>query len=305
MNEMQTVEYTESSNFQRLKNLEYGRYLEVLDALTLCCCGIEQCSPRARSGPEGKEMYLVYAVLSGTGTCRVGDADQMITAGQAFLIRPGEDAVLRADEQEPWTYTWIGFVGYNAFSVVQEMGFSQEIPVMDLKNPELVRDSIGRILQAREQSFTDELRRKTHFYETVTHLVENHEERKISSEEKKSAALRKKYVRRAADYIIANYTKKIRISEIADEIGLNRSYLTNIFKKEMNMSPQDFLITFRLEKAAQLLRESTDSVRTIAYSTGYEDSLLFSKAFKQKYHMTPSRYRQLHFCLEEDTAANM
>lgn len=299
MSRINNVGYAETTTYQVLEGLEQSKHLEVMEPLTLCHCGIEQCKPRHRFGPHVREEYLIHVVLSGKGVYRVGKQAFELEAGQAFLIRPGEDTVYRADEADPWYYTWIGFSGYKAPDIVKEMGFGPERYVINLNNVDLIKEAISTIIASRTLSFANELRRKSQFYAVLTYLVEGNEHRDDHLQDKENEELRKVYVRRATDYMMSSYNKKIRISDIADEIGLNRSYLTNIFKKEMNMSPQDFLITFRLKKAAELLRETNESVRTIAFSTGYDDSLSFSKAFKQKYHMTPSAYRATQIQLIE------
>ena len=57
------------------------------------------------------------------------------------------------------------------------------------------------------------------------------------------------------------------------------------------MSPQAFLIQVRLEQAALLLRETDLSIGSVAQSAGYNDALSFSKAFRQKYGLSPSEYK--------------
>ena len=57
------------------------------------------------------------------------------------------------------------------------------------------------------------------------------------------------------------------------------------------MSPQEFLINYRLEKAAQMLQETRDPIGSIATAVGYSDPLAFSKAFRKKFNTTPSDYR--------------
>ena len=74
-------------------------------------------------------------------------------------------------------------------------------------------------------------------------------------------------------------------------VGINRSYFSNLFKKELSVSPQEFLINYRLDKAAQMLSETEDSVGNVASAVGYADPLAFSKAFKQKFGVSPRSYR--------------
>ena len=114
--------------------------------------------------------------------------------------------------------------------------------------------------------------------------------------------------------MISTYTSKLKQLQIGDLIakipiiqggmgvGISRSHLTGSFKKEMGVSPQEYLINFRLEKAASLLRSSKEQINIIAYQCGYEDSLSFSKAFKQKFGMSPKSFRNLEVELETKDA---
>lgn len=288
-----SIEYKESSAYQYLENVKPMKHLDIFDPLTLCYCGIEQCKPRYRFGPAIRDNFLIHLVISGKGTYMVSGKEFTVQAGQAFLIRPGEETVYQADEEDPWRYNWISFNGYKAEAVLSEMGFSDGEYVINLENPDQVHTAIMEILNCREYSNAGDLFRMSRFLDAVYFLITgNVKKEHIKKDE--SDELQKKYVKAARDYIMSSYNKKIRIAEIASEIGLNRSYLTSIFKKEMKMSPQDFLITIRMEKAAQMLRTTTESIRSIALSTGYDDSLQFSKAFKNKFQMTPSVYRKMH-----------
>ena len=81
------------------------------------------------------------------------------------------------------------------------------------------------------------------------------------------------------------------ISDIADNIGISRAYLNSSFQKELGMSAQTFLIDYKMHKAASLLVSTSLSVKEIANNVGYEDQLVFSKAFKKKFGMSPKNYK--------------
>ena len=100
------------------------------------------------------------------------------------------------------------------------------------------------------------------------------------------------YVRKAMEFIQSNYANPIRITDIADYVCINRSYLYSLFRKELHMSPQEYLSNYRLTRAAELLIVTDLSVESVAFSCGYSDPLVFSKAFKLRNGITPSRYRQ-------------
>ncbi len=100
------------------------------------------------------------------------------------------------------------------------------------------------------------------------------------------------YVKVATDFIKKNYSRKITIEEIADYVGINRKYLSSLFRKTLNVSPQDFLINYRINRACVLLAENLLSITHVAHSVGYDDSLLFSKMFKKRKGMSPTQYRK-------------
>ena len=102
----------------------------------------------------------------------------------------------------------------------------------------------------------------------------------------------KNYVKRAIDFIRENYHDSIKVTDVADYVCINRSYLYTLFRKYLNMSPQQFLALYRITKAAELLKSTDFTVESIALSCGYSDALVFSKAFRLMKGMSPSRFRK-------------
>jgi AraC family transcriptional regulator of arabinose operon len=99
------------------------------------------------------------------------------------------------------------------------------------------------------------------------------------------------YVRFAIRHIQNNYSN-LKIQSLADNIGLNRTYFTAIFKEKMYMSPQEYLMQVRMKHACDLLKETDLPIKMIASSVGYENALTFSKIFKHKEGVSPLDYRK-------------
>lgn len=95
----------------------------------------------------------------------------------------------------------------------------------------------------------------------------------------------------ALAYIHNHYTDA-KVSDIASYIGITRSYLTHIFKQRMEISPQEYLLSYCLEQGSRLLRTTGMSIQEIAEAIGYENPLTFSKMFKNVYGMSLKYYRQ-------------
>lgn len=118
----------------------------------------------------------------------------------------------------------------------------------------------------------------------------NHTESKTN--DKYHDYLPETYYEHALQYIQLNYSQNIHIQDIADYIGITRSYLFHIFNKKVKMSPQKYLLNYRLKKAKQLLATTDLFVKDIAYNVGYEDSLAFSKMFRNATGFSPTAYRK-------------
>ena len=97
------------------------------------------------------------------------------------------------------------------------------------------------------------------------------------------------HVRAYIDQRIADET--LTIPDIAAEMGMSRSTFFTRFKELSGLSPQDYLIHYRIEHARQLLQNSTVSIAEVAYASGFSDPKYFSRMFKKIEGMSPSTLR--------------
>lgn len=82
------------------------------------------------------------------------------------------------------------------------------------------------------------------------------------------------------------------MADIAESCKIHRNYLGRIFREQLGTSPQEFLITYRMNKAVQLLKTTELSIKDIGIAVGYPNQLHFSRAFKKVYGIPPSRWRK-------------
>lgn len=90
------------------------------------------------------------------------------------------------------------------------------------------------------------------------------------------------YIQNTICFIRQKYSDPIRIQDIADYCGLNRSYLTRLFKHATGYTPQEYLAQYRINQAKQLLEENSMSIQHIAYCVGYNDAFTFSKLLRDR-----------------------
>ena len=150
------------------------------------------------------------------------------------------------------------------------------------------------MLDHKPLSNANDLKRQPYLILLLAELVDFHEKQSAQSRKNaKYAYSTSVYVELAIEYIKDMYQKGIGISDIADNIGISRAYLNSAFQKELGISAQTFLIDYKMHKAASLLVSTSLSIKEVSNSVGYEDQLVFSKAFKKKFGMSPKNYKTL------------
>lgn len=92
-------------------------------------------------------------------------------------------------------------------------------------------------------------------------------------------------------YIQRNYDKVINLKQIANEMGYNYTYLSNMFNKIFGCGFSKFVNRFRLNNAEELLRTTNKSMVQISNACGFECIRSFNEQFKQHYGVTPTAYR--------------
>ena len=98
-------------------------------------------------------------------------------------------------------------------------------------------------------------------------------------------------IRRAVELIMENLSIRHTLSQVADELAINPTYLSELFKKELGIGFQDFSAEIRFEKAQELLTATDLKIKDIALGLGYEDADYFARTFKQRSGLTPVEFR--------------
>lgn len=270
--------------------MENSYVLQLLDpkfkSLQMHFCGYSQCEPLHSYGPAARPHYLIHFVLSGKGIYQVGEQKYHLSAGQGFLIEPETQTFYQADRKDPWTYIWIGFDGSASAMVLQDIGLNSRQRIFQSSRGEELKALVLDMLKHTDSTTSNFYYQQAKLYEFISVLTQD-----IRIETYEDTNRESIYVRKAITYIRSHYAQQITVSDIADELCINRSYLYTIFMNRLSMSPKDFLTKFRISRAKEQLALSDDTIETIALSCGYASALSFSRAFKQEVGITPTEHR--------------
>ena len=260
------VDYTKSNDFYLF---EVGKY---------------KCGPGYSYGPIVRTRTIFHYVLSGKGHLEIGDKRYDIHGKQGFLIPAGCKAYYKADTTDPWEYAWIHVDGPRTLELFGSAGLTLENPVFNpISDSSKVYESIAEIYR----NYDKECYCYAKVYEFFDSIISTSE-----TSVKDDVDPRLAYVKSAINFIRLKYSEPIGVEEIAAACGLNRSYLTRLFKHATGYTPQSYLASYRVKKASELLLATSESISSIAFLVGYSDSFTFSKAFKRYKKMSPSEYRK-------------
>ncbi len=249
-------------------NIQDEKYIK-LHPLTL---GHHDCKSNHTYGPAVRMYWLLHYVVSGKGKYFVNGKEYDVFPGQVFLIRPGEITTYKADKENPWEYIWTGFDA--------DSDKLNDLPyVMD--SPEL-KAIFEKILSEFDFTSNDQPYAIARIWEIFGVLTNNSFNKTENS-----------YITRALNIIKRQYMHDISVQTIANELILDRSYFSNIFKKKTGRSPGQYILDYRMYKAYSLLSCEKYSISVVATSVGYGDLFSFSRSFKKYFGVSPQKFKEI------------
>jgi AraC-like DNA-binding protein len=244
------------------------------------------------TGPGVHDYYLVHTVHSGNGTFEMHNRTYHCTAGDTFIIYPGELFRYTADAENPWQYSWVAFTGYAAGMMLSQIGASPQNAVIMGSVPRSMRHYYRRIRSSFQQSMYPALEDME--AAGWLRLLLRELGRAGAHQAKAKPATEteiQRQVSQAVRYLELQYTQVVSIEQLARTLGYHRTYLCKMFKQATGLAPMQYLFKIRMERAKQLL-ETAMTIDQVASSVGFNDALYFSKQFHKWSGSAPSVYRK-------------
>lgn len=261
--------------------------------LNVLFAGESQTRPLHRLGPKVYDFYLMHIVLEGKGLFVCDGARHELRAGHTFLIEPEQLISYESDSDEPWRYRWVAFTGAHSAALVANAGFKSEQQIVFTSDKRRTAILFRRIYETFRKGGTAadiEALGYLHLllaeYKAVLHaLSETHF--------RTSQADGDHLLQQVIHYLSTQYAHPVSIEQMAESLGYNRAYLSRLFKQRTGVSPINFLLKLRIDKARQMLRERSElTIEQISASVGLQDALYFSKQFRRLHGQSPTAYRK-------------
>ena len=132
--------------------------------LKLYYCGTQKCNPNHSWGPAIKEHFKIHYVHKGKGVFKVGNKTYHLKEGQGFLICPNIISYYKADEMEPWEYSWCAFDGLNAEAYLNMANLNLENPIFQYREDNKLSVCLKEMIQAINMEKSKDLRLQSLLY---------------------------------------------------------------------------------------------------------------------------------------------
>jgi AraC-like DNA-binding protein len=229
------------------------------------------------------EFQVIY-ITKGVGLFETDGLSLPVTAGSVMILFPGVRHLYKPDFEIGWTEYWVGFKGPYADNL-RDQGFITPLkPLFEIGlRPDIVA-MFTRILDlVRNQEPLYQLRASTTALALVAEVLAcdrraaqpNHVER---------------LVQRAKFLMEEKIYGEIDLGAICETLGVSASRLNEVFKAYTAMTPYQYFISIKIQKAKELLSRSESSIKETAFRLGFKDEYYFSRLFKSKTGVSPSHW---------------
>jgi AraC-like DNA-binding protein len=254
--------------------------------------------PQIEAGMHRHDAWELYYVTCGNGTRMTGDTFMPFAEGDVVLIPPGmphywEYTPDSADSEGEITYLMVAFSPefidkcINTFPEIKRRIYRENLPDDAIRYGPASAAVIRRALTA--MSRLDDMGQLCEMIRLLPFVFTTSDHTLIGRPVRIERDIRR--IREVATYVMANYSHRITLDEIASHMGMNRSAFCSFFKRNKGMTFSQFLTLYRLETACGLLRDSRKQVSEICFATGFNDLPHFNRVFKKRYGLSPSRFR--------------
>jgi AraC-like DNA-binding protein len=247
--------------------------------LGLRSCGCYRLLPpwRGREKIE-RNLYQFHWCFAGRGLAVIDGEQYILGPGSVFLYLPGDKHIIRAGNTF-LDYWWLTFDGPAVESIFSAFDFGREVYDAGECPGEIFLQLSSQI---KDTGNSGQRRASADSYTLLAIAKGGHEKANFpeAMASKASSVINSRYM-----------DSSLNINSIAAELAINRSQLSRIFRKKMNMTLIDYLTSLRINKAMAMLRTTGERISEIAAKTGYDNPDYFSKCFRKKTGMSPSEYR--------------
>ena len=235
------------------------------------------------------QEYQINYITEGSGTFETSEGKFQVVPGSILILRPGVWHRYKPDPSTGWNEHYIGFNGEFCRNLFNEGFFQQNKPVVYVGFQEGLLQIFLEIIQLVKDEKTGHQQvcaaNSILALSKILSVVRNQEFAGKNIE---------RTIRKACMYFRENLNTNVNIEQLAKELNVGYSYFRQMFRKYTGISPTQYHLSLRIQKAKDLLVSTDQSFKEIAIDLGFESYFYFSRIFKDKTGKSPMEFRKEH-----------
>ena len=246
----------------------------------------KQACPPLHSRGGVRYHFLIHYVEKGEGTFEAAGQRHALGRGDAFVIFPEAAFVYTASASRPWTYRWVGFAGRKAGHLLREAGLAPATPVFRARYNEAITRCLDEMVSCMKAAGRGHgPRADGYLYHLMAELIA------AAEPPDAQAGTHDAYIQSAVEFIHTNFSRKVTVAGLARHVGFHPTYFSGMFRRKTGVSPQAYLVSYRMQRAKVLLATTALPINQVAGSVGYPDYYAFEKQFRKHAGASPTEFR--------------
>lgn len=235
--------------------------------------------------PQGRPDYQLLYVAGGSAQFCLGGTWHTVDEGGAVLYCPGETQEYRYRlEDNPDVY-WVHFTGTAAAETVERCG---------LCGGTVVAAGVESRYRELWELIIRELQLKRPLGDELTAVLVQELMVRMARRDRESHTSRPRsaMIEKAVREMERRFAEPLTVAELAQQFHVEVCWFSRLFRRQMGVSPQQYLMNIRMMKARELLSTTDCPVGEAARLSGYDNPLYFSRLFRRLYGCPPREYRR-------------
>ncbi len=241
------------------------------------------CTPKGLCQVMKRDKYILHYIVRGKGEF----CGKKFCENTCYIVVPNELETVIADKDDPYEAYWITFKGVGAVDFLNKCNLPKHNDVFKFdKVNECVKILKNTLLNTNASNELEEAA----IMNSALHQI-----MALHFAQLKVPVLADTVAKKVMKFINENYYSNVTVGDMAKHVNFTRNHLYLLFKNEYGISPQEYLLNLRIEKAKELLlNEKQLLISEIALAVGYSDALYFSRLFRKKVGISPKEFVKMH-----------
>ena len=240
-----------------------------------------------RSGIFAGGVYVLEYIKSGKGYIEADDGVYEVSGGDTVFMTAKQRITYYSDRADPYQKIWINFTGPLTAGMASGLSLDKRVYAIKYNSEPLIKEIHGLRAGINKSNRAESFDRMAVLILKILTTINR------TVRAGNNAGARRSSAERAKEYIDEQLIPNLTLDDISNELRINKNYLIHSYKRRYGISPNQYIISKKIEHSKKMLLEKEMSISEISSVLNYSSTQHFSKAFKMAVGVSPGEYRKM------------